>query len=85
MLLIRLLKNFQNFYENKKKKSSADSTDNVLAIVCVSWYDVFDVFLGLNQLAPLKQSIYKRRARIVVKISPHHFQSIEINFCPPIH
>lgn len=48
MLLIHLLKNFQNVYN---KKSSADSTDNTLYIVYISWYDVFEVFLGVNQLA----------------------------------
>lgn len=52
MLLIHLPKNFQNFYNSNKKKASADSTDSTLDIVCTSWYNVFEVFLGLDQLAP---------------------------------
>lgn len=48
MLLIHLLKNFQNIYN---KKGSADSTDNTLDIVYISWWNVFEVFLGVDQLA----------------------------------
>lgn len=83
MSLTHLLKNFQNFYN---KNASADSTDNILDIVYISWYDVFEVFPGLDQLAPLKQSICKPgkgRAWIVVKFFLCQFQSIQISFCTP--